>query len=195
VVVSVNSNGTLEAFTSTMGLLFRCRTLRGHYEASRTAEVLGIAVSEDGRIAVSAASDKTLKVWDLASGRELRTLEGHSERVYCAALSGDGRLAVSASHDKTLKVWDLASGQELHTLRGHSGPVRAVAISHDGCIAVSASADKTLRVWDVVHGVALATFTSDSPLICCATSADATIVTTADFGAVHFLRLEKQQPT
>ena len=56
-----------------------------------------MAVSADGRLAVSASSDKTLKVWDLASGRELRTLEGHSEGVRGVAVSADGRLAVSAS--------------------------------------------------------------------------------------------------
>ena len=70
--------------------------------------------------------DNTLKVWDLESGRELRTLAGHSEWVYGVAVSADGRLAVSASRDKTLKVWDLESGRELRTLAGHSscGPWR-----------------------------------------------------------------------
>jgi WD40 repeat protein len=66
----------------------------------------------------------------VVSGRELRTLQGHSDRVYGVALSGDGRLAVSASSDRTLKVWDVGSGRELRTLEGHSGLVHAVALSH-----------------------------------------------------------------
>ena len=60
--------------------------------------------------------DKTLKVWDVDSGRELRTLQGHSDGVNGVAVSADGRMAVSASYDQTLKVWDLDSGRELRTL-------------------------------------------------------------------------------
>ena len=79
-----------------------------------------MALSGDGRLAVSASSDKTLKVWEVESGRELRTLEGHTDWVYGVALSGDGRRAVSASWDKTLKVWEVESGRELRTLEGHT---------------------------------------------------------------------------
>jgi WD40 repeat protein len=60
---------------------------------------------------------------EVKSGRELRTLIGHTGPVYGVAMSGDGRLAVSASSDKTLKVWDVASGRELRTLAGHTGAV------------------------------------------------------------------------
>jgi WD40 repeat protein len=59
------------------------------------------------------ADDKTLKVWDLETGRELRTLEGHSGPVYGVAVSRDGRRVVSASGDNTLKVWDLEIGESL----------------------------------------------------------------------------------
>ena len=55
-------------------------------------------------------------MWDLDSGRELRTLAGHTDSVYGVAVTPDGQRAVSASEDKTLKVWDLASGRELRTL-------------------------------------------------------------------------------
>ena len=74
-----------------------------------------MAISRDGRRAVSASADKTLKVWDPASGRELRTLTGHTGSVYGVALSGDGRITVSASQDKTLKVWELETGDTVAT--------------------------------------------------------------------------------
>ena len=57
-------------------------------------------------------------MWDLGSGRELRTLTGHSDVVNGVAVTPDGQRAVSASDDQTLKVWDLDSGRELRTLAG-----------------------------------------------------------------------------
>ena len=80
-----------------------------------------MAVTPDGQRAVSASEDQTLKVWDLDSGRELRTLTGHTGSVTAVAVTPDGQRAVSASGDETLKVWDLDSGRELRTLTGHSG--------------------------------------------------------------------------
>ena len=112
--------------------------LQGHTDA-----VTGVAVSADGRLAVSASMDATLKLWDVESGRELRTLQGHSDAVWAVALSGDGRLAVSASADNTLKVWELGSGRELRSLRCHFPS----AWSKDARLAVSA---RTVKVVDSV---------------------------------------------
>ena len=109
------------------------RTLEGH-----SGFVDGVAVTPDGKRAVSASWDKTLKVWDLETGRMLRTLEGHSAHVYGVAVTPDGKRAVSASWDHTLKVWDLETGRALRTLEGHSDSVSAVAVTPDGKRAVSA---------------------------------------------------------
>ena len=132
------------------------RTLAGH-----SNEVTSLALSADGRLAVSASKDKTLKVWDMATGRELRTFAGHTDEVMGVALSADGRLAVSASMDETLKVWDVATGHELRTLQGYRNEIRGVsrglALSTDGRIAVAATKDNTLKVWDVATGRELCT--------------------------------------
>jgi WD40 repeat protein len=69
----------------------------------------------DGRRAASASRDLTLKLWDLKTGRALRTLEGHSASVNCVAVTADETRAVSASDDYTLKVWDLESGLVMAT--------------------------------------------------------------------------------
>jgi WD40 repeat protein len=129
------------------------RTLAGHADS-----VHGVAVTPDGKRAVSASMDKTLKVWDLETGRVLNTLEGHSGGVLGVAVTPDGKRAVSASTDKTLKVWDLETGRVLNTLEGHSGGVLGVAVTPDGKRAVSAaSCDNTLKIWDLETGCVLDT--------------------------------------
>jgi WD40 repeat protein len=133
------------------------RTLAGH-----TDWVNAVAVTADGKLAVSASRDCTLKVWELDSGRELRTLAGHTDWVYAMAVTADGKLAVSASRDRTLKVWELDTGRELCTLTGHTSAVMAVAVTADGQRAVSASPDNTVRVWELTNGRELRTLTGNS---------------------------------
>jgi WD40 repeat protein len=154
--------------------------------------VYAVAVSPDGQRAVSASWDQTLKVWDLSSGRELRTLSGHSGEVTAVAVSPDGQRALSASWDQTLKVWELSSGRELRTLSGHMSSVNAVAVTPDGQRAVSASNDQTLKVWDLETGQILATFTCDGMAYCCAFLDAHKLIGGGDAGGrVHFLRLEE----
>ncbi len=76
-------------------------TLKGH-----AGTVKAVVVTSDGK-AISGSWDKTLKVWDVESGEELRTLEGHTGVVNAVALTSDGKKAISGSYDKTLKVWDV----------------------------------------------------------------------------------------
>jgi GTPase SAR1 family protein/DNA-directed RNA polymerase subunit RPC12/RpoP len=119
-------------------------TLQGH-----TNDVRVVVVTPDGRRAVSASWEGTLRVWDLGSYAPLATLKGHTFAVNHVAVTPDGRRAVSASQDGTLRVWDLVGYAPLATLEGHTGIVYHVAVTPDGRRAVSASDDHTLRVWDL----------------------------------------------
>ena len=107
-------------------------------------------------------ADGTPQVREFGRGRELNTLQGHSDRVNSVAVSGDGRLVVSASYDQTLKIWELKSGRELRTLKGHSEWAKGVAVSGNGRLAVSASDDQTLKVWEVASGRELHTLEGHS---------------------------------
>jgi WD40 repeat protein len=82
--------------------------------------VNAVAVSPDGRFIVSGSDDRTVKVWELESGRLLRSLEGHTGGVNAVAVSPDGRFIVSGSSDRTVKVWELESGRLLRSLEGHT---------------------------------------------------------------------------
>jgi WD40 repeat protein len=125
-------------------------------------------VTPDGARALSGSDDHALKLWDLQTGAELGTLNGHALSVTAVAVTPDGAWALSGSDDHALKLWDLQTGAELRTLNGHAAGVEAVAVMPDGTRAVSASVDRTLKLWDLKAGRELATFTTDEPLFCCA---------------------------
>jgi hypothetical protein len=101
--------------------------------------------------------DRTVRVWDAATGKELLTLNGHTGLVWGVAFSPDGQRLASASGDATVRVWDAVSGKELLTLKGHTGRVDGVVFSPDGQRLASASYDHTVRVWDASTGQELLT--------------------------------------
>jgi WD40 repeat protein len=131
--------------------------LSGH-----TGPVSAIVIGRDGKRAVSAGADGTLRTWDLETGECLRTLgssarKAQREPINAIVLSADCQRAVSASGDGTLRVWDLESGECPQPLEGHDGPVSDLAIDRDSKRAVSASHDGTLRVWNPDTGKCLRT--------------------------------------
>jgi hypothetical protein len=108
-------------------------------------------VSADGTTIVSGSWDRTVRVWDAASGAERRVLRGHEGLVNSVAVSADGTTIVSGSWDRTVRVWDAASGAQRRVLHGHEKWVEGVAVSADGTTIVSESDDKT-RVWNAASG-------------------------------------------
>ena len=143
-------------------------TFRGHADS-----VLSVVFSPDGKFALSGSGDKTLKLWDVATGRELRTFSGHRGTIWSVAFSPNGKIALSGSEDNTVKLWDVATGRELRTFSGHAKRVKSVAFCPDGRFALSGSFDNTLKLWDVTTGRDLRTFSHHSePVLCVAFSPD-----------------------
>ncbi|MGH9755659.1 MAG: hypothetical protein ACREA2_22995, partial [Blastocatellia bacterium] len=98
-----------------------------------------------------------IRLWDATTGRELRTMSGHTTNIRATAFSPDGRLLASSGDDAVVKLWDTTTGREIATLNGHSLSVTAVAFSSDGKLLVSGGDDGSARLWDVTSGETLAT--------------------------------------
>src|SRR6266542_1276626 len=108
-------------------------------QAGHADEVTSVAFGLDGKIVASGSRDNTIKLWEVATGRELRTLR-HSSSVRSVAFSVDGRTLASGGGG-TIKLWEVATGRELHTLTGHSSYITSVAFSADGKTLASGSDD------------------------------------------------------
>jgi WD40 repeat protein len=114
-------------------------------------EVSGLAFSPDGKRLVTASKDRTVVVWDLASGRELRRYLGHTANVRAVAFSRDGKTVASAGDEANIKLWDAGSGKDVRALPTPAG-VTALAFSPDGKHLAATCDDRALRVFETATG-------------------------------------------
>jgi WD40 repeat protein/mono/diheme cytochrome c family protein len=119
---------------------------------SRGGEANQIAFSSDGRRAIIAAGDRSVRYYDVEGRRDLKRLVGHTASVWAVALSNDGKYALSGSMDGTVRVWDVASGTPLQKYSGHESLVSAVAFTPDGKWAISGGFDGMVALWKTASG-------------------------------------------
>jgi WD40 repeat protein len=118
----------------------------GH-PAGHTGPIYGIDFNLDGSILASVgARDRTLRLWETASGTPLRRLVGNTSEVRWVVFSPDGNLLASAGGDKTVRLWDPSKWIAVRTLTGHTELIYSVTFSPDGDLLASAGSDNKVRL-------------------------------------------------
>jgi WD40 repeat protein len=167
-VIAGCDDGVARVFEVKTGKLIK--DLRGHDSKIYAAALLG-----DGKLALTGgALDKTVRVWDVDAGRQLRAFENVPESSQCVSVSPDGKLVaighITGTHDEpgVIRLWDLESGRLVRELIGHTKLAGSVRFSPDGKTLLSSGFDKTVRLWDVAQGKLLKTFEGHTDRVECA---------------------------
>ncbi len=150
------------------------------------AGVLTLALSRSGGQALSAGADRTLRLWDLASGREWRQFGGPAAAVTSAALAPDPRWLLAGSADASLRLFDAVSGAELARLEGHRAAVSALAFDPTSRYAASVAVDGEILLWALPEGRLVRRGKADAgPLRSVQFSPEGRVLLTVDDAAVR----------
>jgi len=99
---------------------------------------------------LSGSTDATVRLWDVATGRQLRQYTGHAAAIWDVTYSPGERVIVSGSQDTTVIVWELSTGEQLRIFDDNDAMIQGVAFSPDGQHLLFSTADGTLRVWQPI---------------------------------------------
>jgi dipeptidyl aminopeptidase/acylaminoacyl peptidase len=120
--------------------------------------VSAIAISPNGKLLASGGWDNTIRIWDLATGKEVQELRGHRKEVECVAFAPDGKTIASGAWDATVRLWDVATGKELKEIGQHPDGILTLAYSPDGKILATAGQKSPVNLWDTETGKQIRVF-------------------------------------
>jgi len=119
-------------------------SLKGH-----TSGVRCLCFSPDGKILASASNDGTVRLWDVATAKEIRKVEGHVKPVTCVSFSADGKRIISGGDDTTARIWDVTTGDQLYQFETRHDHFALAAFLPDGKHVVLAMNETYPQLWDI----------------------------------------------
>jgi WD40 repeat protein len=140
------------------------RSVGGHFKKGPKGSwggVSAVAFSPDGKRLVTAGRDNAVKVWEVATGREVFHLRGHHSWPEALAFTRDGKRLATSGQDSLIRLWDMETGKPLVPPKGHSHTVWGLTLSPDGRHALTSGWDGSSRLWDLRTGLETQVFSRD----------------------------------
>jgi ankyrin repeat protein/uncharacterized caspase-like protein len=131
----------------------------------KSSKITKLSFSPEREYILSGAEDGKIKLWDINSGKKIRTFKGHSGAITSILFSSDGNYIFSSSKDNTIKLWDVFTGNEIKTFDAHENEVTSLDISPDGQKLISASKDQTVKIWNIKSGKELKAYNFSSEVL------------------------------
>jgi hypothetical protein len=121
-------------------------------QMTRSQPIRAIGLSPDGHTLVTGDQEGTVRLWEVATGREWRRLHGHTGAVWVVRVNPDGQMVATGGQDGTVRLWDLVTGQERQRFEAAREHVRALDVSSDGTRLATGDDGGMVRVWDWSSG-------------------------------------------
>ena len=139
--------------------------LVGELKNAHSDTVYGLCFNPDGKMIATCSADKFVKVWEVGTGKFVKSFEGHTHHVLDVGWSADGKLLAIASGDNTVKVWDFEKGEQARTINAHGKQVTRLLFIGKKNEILTCSGDAQVKIFNVTNGGNVKTFPGGTDFI------------------------------